>query len=47
MSRPPTPAEQAAVRTLFKNLALESKNKELARQHLLAIQLLLAKRPVK
>jgi hypothetical protein len=47
MSRPPTNAEKAAVQTLFNNLALEARNKEAARQQLLKIQLLLARRVAK
>jgi hypothetical protein len=47
MSRPPTLAEQAAVRKVFQSLAQEIRNKELAKQHLLAIQLLIARNSTK
>jgi hypothetical protein len=56
MSKYPTASDQAKiqkvleeskVKALFKSQALEAKNKEAAKQQLLAIQLMLSRRPVK
>jgi hypothetical protein len=44
MSRNPTPAQMAALAALESQARLVAKNKELARAHLLHIQLLLARR---
>lgn len=46
MSRNPTQKELAAIRQAELRARLLAKNKELARQHLLQIQLMLAKRPI-
>lgn len=46
MSRNPTLAELAAVRAAESKARLTAKNKEAAREQLLRIQLLLARRPI-
>lgn len=46
MSRNITPTQAAAVRALETKARLVTKNKEAAREHLLRIQLLLARKPV-
>lgn len=46
MSRNPTAKEVEAMRQAEVKARLLAKNKELARQHLLQIQLMLAKRPI-